>query len=48
MTDPAITITPASQTDGDLLANLIELYIHDLSGIFPDMKLGANGRYGAD
>jgi hypothetical protein len=44
MTDPAVTITPVSRADGDLLGNLLESYIHDLSGIFPDVKLGADGR----
>jgi predicted acetyltransferase len=29
-----------------LLENLLELYIHDLSAIFVDVKLGADGRFG--
>lgn len=29
-----------------LLANLLELYIHDLSDVFPDVELGADGRFG--
>jgi predicted acetyltransferase len=32
--------------DGELLANLLELYIHDLSPIFPQIRIGENGRFG--
>jgi predicted acetyltransferase len=28
------------------LANLLELYIHDLSAAFPDIELGDDGRFG--
>jgi predicted acetyltransferase len=29
-----------------LLSNLLELYIHDLSGVFPRVELGPDGRFG--
>lgn len=29
-----------------MLSNLLELYIHDLSGAFPGIQLGADGRFG--
>ncbi|MES1186409.1 MAG: GNAT family N-acetyltransferase [Myxococcales bacterium] len=32
--------------DGELLANLLELYIHDLSPFFPQVRIGENGRFG--
>jgi predicted acetyltransferase len=32
--------------DARVLANLLELYIHDLSEVFPDVELGADGRFG--
>jgi predicted acetyltransferase len=37
------TLTTA---DAALLGNLMELYIHDLSAMFPHVKLGADGRFG--
>lgn len=36
----------AGPGDGELLANLLELYIHDLSPLFPQVQLGNNGRFG--
>jgi predicted acetyltransferase len=41
-----VTLEPASAADGELLSNLLELYIHDLSAAFPNIELGANGRFG--
>jgi len=35
-----------SESDGALLSNLLELYIHDLSAIFVDVELGQDGRFG--
>jgi predicted acetyltransferase len=35
--------TPREQV---LIANLLELYIHDLSAVFPHVELGADGRFG--
>jgi predicted acetyltransferase len=41
-----VTIAPITPEDGVLLGNLLELYIHDLSAIFVDVRLGADGRFG--
>ena len=40
-----VTLQPATVTDAALLTNLLELYIHDLSEIFP-VEIGADGRFG--
>jgi len=49
MTDPAhVALDIATSADAGLLANLLELYIHDLSAVFPDVELGADGRFGYD
>jgi len=42
----AVCIELASQADSALLANLLELYIHDMSEIFVGVQLGADGRFG--
>jgi predicted acetyltransferase len=39
-------LSPAGPADHVLLANLLELYIHDLSAAFPHVQLGADGRFG--
>jgi hypothetical protein len=41
-----VTLDAATEADAELLSNLLELYIHDLSGVFPSVELGANGRFG--
>ena len=41
-----VVLEPATSTDAELLSNLLELYIHDLSAAFPDIELGADGRFG--
>ena len=41
-----VTLESASTRDSVLLTNLMELYIHDLSAMFPQVKLGEDGRYG--
>ncbi len=47
MADPqAISLDAATSSDALLLSNLLELYIHDLSEAFPDVELGAEGRFG--
>jgi hypothetical protein len=43
---PEVSLTVATESEGALLANLLELYIHDLSEVFPGVELGANGRFG--
>jgi predicted acetyltransferase len=50
MTTPRTTsvdveVIPASPEHEPILANLLELYAHDLSEFF-DLKLGADGRFG--
>ena len=42
----AVSLTPATPSDQILLANLLELYTHDLSAIFPNVQLGPDGRFG--
>ena len=42
-----VSLVRATSSDAPLLANLLELYTHDLSAIFP-VELGADGRYGYD
>ena len=41
-----VVLNSATSADAELLSNLLELYIHDLSAAFPDVELGANGRFG--
>jgi predicted acetyltransferase len=43
---PEVSLTVATESEGALLANLLELYIHDLSQVFPGIELGADGRFG--
>ena len=44
---PDITLEAATADASSLLSNLLELYMHDLSEIFP-IKVGADGRFGYD
>jgi predicted acetyltransferase len=47
MSEPhEITLERASAVDAELLSNLLELYIHDLSAAFPSVELGPDGRFG--
>lgn len=39
-------LVQATEADAELLSNLLELYIYDLSVAFPSVELGANGRFG--
>lgn len=41
-----VTLEHASERDAGLLSNLMELYIHDLSAMFTQVKLGEDGRFG--
>jgi len=43
---PAVSLDPATPEEASLLANLLELYIHDLSAAFPSVVLGPDGRFG--
>jgi len=40
-----VTLERATESDAILLANLLELYVHDLSEVFP-VELGVDGRFG--
>jgi len=44
--DAGVNIVPASKADAPLLANLLELYLHDLSETFAVIQLGPDGRFG--
>jgi len=41
-----VSLDQASEADSALLSNLLELYIHDMSEVFPHVQLGADGRFG--
>jgi len=43
-----VALDVARSGDAGLLANLLELYLHDLSPVFPSIELGADGRFGYD
>jgi predicted acetyltransferase len=43
---PETELEVATPAETPLLANLLELYIHDLSAAFPAIQLGADGRFG--
>lgn len=43
-----VALEVATPSDAALLSNLLELYIHDLSEVFPAVVLGADGRFGYD
>ena len=45
-THGAVALDVATASDAILLSNLLELYIHDLSVVFPHVELGADGRFG--
>jgi len=42
----AVSLDEATEADSVLLANLLELYIHDMSEVFPHVELGPDGRFG--
>ena len=49
MTNPQeVALDVAALRDAPLLANLLELYLHDLSEAFPVIELGFDGRFGYD
>jgi predicted acetyltransferase len=43
--DEEVTLDLASLSDAGLLANLLQLYLHDLSDTFPSIELGVDGRF---
>ena len=42
----SVSLDVATPDEAALLTNLLELYIHDLSAMFPHVELGSDGRYG--
>lgn len=42
----AVTLEVVAPADAPVLANLLELYIHDMSEVFPHVELGPDGRFG--
>ena len=42
----AVRLELANEAESALLANLLELYIHDLSEAFATVRIGADGRFG--
>ena len=46
MLDATIHLDPAAPADAERLSNLLELYIHDMSAIYPHVELGDDGRFG--
>ena len=43
---PDVVLDHATLADAGLIANLLELYIHDVSEAFPQVELGPDGRFG--
>jgi len=43
-----VSLDPAIASDSPLLQNLLQLYIHDLSDVFPQVELGHDGRFRYD
>lgn len=43
---PEVVLDLATSADAGLIANLLELYIHDVSEAFPHVELGPDGRFG--
>lgn len=41
-----VRLRVATAADATLLGNLLELYIHELSDVFPGLRIGADGRFG--
>jgi predicted acetyltransferase len=41
-----VSLHVATEADSTLLSNLLELYIHDMSEVFPHVQLGSDGRFG--
>lgn len=43
--ESTVTLLPATHEDAERLGNLMQLYIHDLCAIFPQVELETNGRF---
>jgi predicted acetyltransferase len=46
MTSAPVTLHALGASHLELLSNLMELYVHDLSAAFPNVALGPDGRFG--
>jgi predicted acetyltransferase len=47
--DPGeVVLDVATSSDSALISNLLQLYIHDLSAVFPNIRMGDDGRFGYD
>ena len=44
----AVTLERVSRSDAATLSNLLQLYIHDLSDVFPNVELGSDGLFKYD
>jgi predicted acetyltransferase len=45
MSEPSVSLSPILEAEAPVLANLLELYCHDMSAYFP-IQLGDDGRFG--
>jgi len=45
-TSADVRLRVATVVDATVLANLLELYVHELSDVFPGLHIGADGRFG--
>lgn len=41
-----LSLDAATSEEAPLLGNLLELYVHDLSAVFPNVVMGPDGRFG--
>jgi predicted acetyltransferase len=41
-----VSLEVVTESDAAVLRNLLELYIHDMSEVFPGVEVGADGRFG--
>jgi predicted acetyltransferase len=46
MSEVQVSLARVLPSERTLLANLMELYVHDLSALFPQVTLGEDGRFG--
>ena len=46
MSDARVSLARLRSSEHTLLTNLLELYVHDLSALFPQVELDDNGRFG--
>ena len=46
MSEAQVSLARVQPSEHTLLSNLVELYVHDLSALFPHVALGEDGRFG--